>query len=308
LERPDKFDGNYSEEYNVLNWVDETESYLTTCDVDESDWPEFAKTYLGKRVRAWWAAKWNSKVSRPQWETVKQEMVQRWLPKDHTRKIQQRFETTHQGTDTLFKYVDRFQTIAAAVHLAEINLTDDNMVRQFIRGLVRESDRRFVLEKEPANLDQCYKAVDTLRAARELALYDYPGGKPDTRRREHQLNKLDAEQKKEAFKKGNCIGCGKPGHWVSVCPDLGKNIGRRVNKEFKKAWNKAQGDDFRKKDPKKRRGTPPRRFTKLEGPAGGDDNTYDSDDPSSSSGEDSEASEPSDDDEASGNEDPESEG
>ncbi len=65
----------------------------------------------------------------------------------------------------LEEYVERFQTVDAALTLAGGTISDERKVTRFIRGLRETEDRLFVLQKRPANLKEVYRAVVTLRQA-----------------------------------------------------------------------------------------------------------------------------------------------
>eukprot|EP00961_Rhodomonas_salina_P224526 3035440-Rhodomonas_salina.1 len=73
-------------------------------------------------------------------------MVMRYLPPDHNIRLQLVFERTVQRT-TLLEYVERFQILDSAVQLAELVISDENKVLQFLKGLQKPEDRRFLLER-----------------------------------------------------------------------------------------------------------------------------------------------------------------
>eukprot|EP00960_Hanusia_phi_P004513 131457-Hanusia_phi.AAC.1 len=54
--------------------------------------------------------------------------------------------------------------------LAKVQLSDRRKVLQFIKGIKAVDDRRFILEKNPKNLDETYRVVLTLRQAKTLAV------------------------------------------------------------------------------------------------------------------------------------------
>ncbi len=51
----------------------------------------------------------------------------------------------------------------AVLTLAGVNMSDEQKVTSFTRGLKDTEDRLFVLQKLPANLKEAYQAVVTLR-------------------------------------------------------------------------------------------------------------------------------------------------
>eukprot|EP00961_Rhodomonas_salina_P169463 2283353-Rhodomonas_salina.1 len=95
-------------------------------------------------------------------------MIEQYLPPDHEICLQLVFERTVQRT-TLLEYVERFQVLDSAVNFSELVITDKNKVVQFIKGLQKNEDRRFILERNPEDLNQVYNCVNTLQQAKTLA-------------------------------------------------------------------------------------------------------------------------------------------
>jgi hypothetical protein len=243
METPDHFNGEYSEEVNVLNWIDAVEAYLLVCNTPRDKWPAYARSYTGSKVKTWWTVAFRQQMGLPSWGQVKQAITARYLPPDHALRVQVRFETTGQYRMKLVEYVERFQVVAAAVELANLKLTEKQQILQFIRGLTREEDRRYVLEKEPETLDDCYNAVVNLLQSRRLSLRHLSGpelgeGKYEREgRKDRKLHKLEGAAKKKAFAEGRCIGCGKAGHFVAQCPDLATKV-QRIYKKLRKEKRK----------------------------------------------------------------------
>eukprot|EP00961_Rhodomonas_salina_P274911 3713868-Rhodomonas_salina.1 len=67
-------------------------------------------------------------------------MVMLYLPPDHNVRLQLVFERTVQRT-TLLEYVERFQILDSAVQFAELVISDENKVLQFLKGLQKHEDR-----------------------------------------------------------------------------------------------------------------------------------------------------------------------
>eukprot|EP00961_Rhodomonas_salina_P121479 1635125-Rhodomonas_salina.1 len=95
-------------------------------------------------------------------------MIERYLPPDHGILLKLVLVRTVQRT-TLLKYVERWQVLDSALIFAELIIADIDKVFQFIQGLQKNEDRRFVLERNPENLTQAYSCVNTLRQAKTLA-------------------------------------------------------------------------------------------------------------------------------------------
>ncbi len=55
--------------------------------------------------------------------------------------------------------MERFQAVDAALTLAGVNMSDEQKVTLFTRGLKDTEDRLFVLKKLPANLKETYQVV-----------------------------------------------------------------------------------------------------------------------------------------------------
>eukprot|EP00961_Rhodomonas_salina_P007244 97878-Rhodomonas_salina.1 len=64
---------------------------------------------------------------------------------------------------TLMDYVVQFQLVEAAMVLAKVSISDLLKTLQFVKGIKDMNDRRFILEKAPKTLNDCYAAVLTLR-------------------------------------------------------------------------------------------------------------------------------------------------
>eukprot|EP00961_Rhodomonas_salina_P084610 1136515-Rhodomonas_salina.2 len=73
------------------------------------------------------------------------------------------------------EYVEQFQLVEAAMVLANVSISYLQKTLQFIKGIKDMNDRHFILEKSPNTLNDCYKAVLTLRQAKTLAA-DPSGG------------------------------------------------------------------------------------------------------------------------------------
>ena len=116
------------------------------------------------------------------------------------------------------------QRLDAALILAKVTISESRKVFKFIHGLTLQSDRLFLLEKGPTTLRQCYVHMVNLRQARTLAQYGHER-KPKLWVEKKKLNKLEGEAKHRAFVEGNCILCGKKGHWAKDCPtELAKTL------------------------------------------------------------------------------------
>eukprot|EP00961_Rhodomonas_salina_P038555 517927-Rhodomonas_salina.1 len=87
------------------------------------------------------------------WDDLSVAMVMLYLPPDHNIRLQLVFERTVQRT-ALLEYVERFQILDSAVQFAELVISDENKVLQFLKGLQKPEDRRFLLERGPKNLDE----------------------------------------------------------------------------------------------------------------------------------------------------------
>eukprot|EP00961_Rhodomonas_salina_P147372 1983276-Rhodomonas_salina.1 len=74
-------------------------------------------------------------------------------------------------------YVEQFQLVEAAMVLAQVSISDRWKTLQFVKGIKEMSDRRFILEKAPKTLNDCYAAVLTLRQAGKTLAADPSGGR-----------------------------------------------------------------------------------------------------------------------------------
>lgn len=220
LERPWTFDGKYTVFMNVLNWIKTVSWYLQQCHTDQGDWPGYARSYMDPRVQAWMDACFQDP---PDWDELKEALINRYMPVDHKIQLELKFESLRESRG-LEQYVETFQVADSALRLAEVSISDEKKVLQFVRGLEKEDDRRFILERRPASLKETYQAVVTLRQARTLAAE----GKT-SRERPRKYNRLEGAERQRAWKEGLCLECGSKEHRVADCPKL---KGRK--KDFKK--------------------------------------------------------------------------
>eukprot|EP00961_Rhodomonas_salina_P263047 3554766-Rhodomonas_salina.1 len=129
------------------------------------------------------------------WADLHSAMIERYLPPDHEIRLQLVFERTVQRT-TLLECVERFQVLDSAVQFSELIITDRNKVLQFLKGPQKHEDRRFILERNPADLTQVYNCVNTLRQAKTLAstLVSNPRHhSPDRGRHRREVRRLETE-------------------------------------------------------------------------------------------------------------------
>eukprot|EP00961_Rhodomonas_salina_P024771 333569-Rhodomonas_salina.1 len=101
------------------------------------------------------------------WPDLHGAIIERYLPPDHGIRLKLVFVRTVQHT-TLLKYVERFQVLDSALIFAELVISDMDKVFQFIQGLQKNEDRRFVLEQNPENLTQQGQGRFGLRAVGKL--------------------------------------------------------------------------------------------------------------------------------------------
>eukprot|EP00961_Rhodomonas_salina_P127530 1719813-Rhodomonas_salina.1 len=129
------------------------------------------------------------------WLDLHEALIERYLPPDHGIRLKLVFARTVQRT-TLIEYVERFQVLDSALIFAELIISDMDKVLQFIQGLQKNEDRRFVLERNQVNLTQVYNCVNTLRQAKTLAstLISNPRYRsPDRGGCEREIRKLESE-------------------------------------------------------------------------------------------------------------------
>lgn len=228
LKTPDVFNGEYTVDYSILNWIVAVEKYLGGCRIPTSEFPMYAYTYMGKNVKAWYDSQYPGENR--DWDATKKALVARWLPTDHRLQVSKRFDSIAQN-GTLLDYVDRFQQLMVAVNQAGITKDPIDITNRFISGLNKEEDRRMILQREPKTLADAISGTMVLRQAKILSSRNNNGSqrhsKPTKSYAENKnpaYNVLKGEAKKQAFAKGLCIGCGKDGHWLADCPTAKKAL------------------------------------------------------------------------------------
>lgn len=285
LRHPWIFEGSYTEVLNVLNWLAAVARYLEHCRVDLCDFSGYARSYMSDEVQAWMDATFFNDLF-PNWDLLKEEMINRYMEADHKIRLELKFSRLRQHT-TLAKYVEIFQQVESALLFAQVHIEDHRKVLQFIQGMTQHEDRRFMLEKQPRNLKDVFANITILRQAKTLSTNTVGGFKsqrslsrgkgrrrsksPEREFQQHQkrLNKLEGKAREKAWELGNCLGCGQPGHMIKNCEELkkeaarlGNKIGQRVFKKFTRKFSRAPYSSAATKGSKS---TPKKkRFHKLE--------------------------------------------
>ena len=251
LERPWKFEGHYSELVNVLTWLKAVGQYLNQCSVPEHRKVGYARTYLSRLVQTWLDARFPT--GDPSWDRFTSAIIARYLPDDHDIRVELKFERIRQRS-TLMDYVEQFQRIDSAMVLAKVQLSDRRKVLQFIKGIKAVDDRRFILEKNPKNLDETYRVVLTLRQAKTLAVdptgrgireYEshpsrWDNSRDETRKRdERRLKVLTGRDRQRAWDEGRCLRCGSSRHKIRDCPD---NLDEPEEQEYSESRRAHKGN------------------------------------------------------------------
>jgi hypothetical protein len=219
LAPPWTFKGSYSETLNVFNWINTVTKYLDQCRADPEDWSGIARTYMHSTVQAWMDVQFPESIA-PPWDELVTELKARYLPPDHNLRLDMRLEATIQRRG-LEEYVERFQTVDAALTLAGVNISNERKVITFLKGLREKEDRRFVISHRPANLKEAYQAVVALRQVHVMSSSPAPWDKP----RERKLQRA-RRQREESLPRprdpktgpGGCPGCGSRKHTLQYCP------------------------------------------------------------------------------------------
>lgn len=161
----------------------------------------------------------------PTFEYLCEQLQLRFLPPDHTMRVELKFEEIAQHSDSLQRYVERFQILNTAMITARVETSERRKILRFIAGLEKEEDRRFLLDKNLTELAQLYVAVVTLRQSRQLARRSTYTPQPKNKNRDDKkLHALSKEEQKKAREKGLCLGCGKAGHFIAACPETKKAL------------------------------------------------------------------------------------
>lgn len=262
MEKPETYNGEYTVLYSVLNWLRSVQKYLKPHNIHTDLYPQYAYTYMGKNVKAWYDARFA--VEDPTWKVFSEAIKARYLPEDHDIQVTKRYENIVQ-TGNLMDYVEKWQSLMVAVTAAGITRTDKDHVIQFITGLSKMEDRKSILDKDPRTLEDVYKAVTKIRHYSLLAHkysrtedhgYRAREGKirseekkDGTRGWKRKLLLLQGAEKQAAFRDGRCIGCGKKGHFLADCDVAKKHL--KVLEQVKKAAVRAQASMTPKKGARK---------------------------------------------------------
>jgi hypothetical protein len=282
LEKPSLFEGEYTELYNILNWLHTAERYLARCRVAEGDYLSYVRSYCSATVQAWMDGTFlGTDGSEPTWKEVRAAMIERYLPVDHRIRLELVFQRTVQRTN-LVEYVERFNVLDSALSFAQVRIEDQRKVLQFISGIKRLEERRFILDKSPSTLKEVYAAVVTLRQSKVLSStlvnegegirYGSPSKSRTLRKLRHtqrklhtlqsqvellalgteskELHKLQGVAKDKAWAEGACLECGEKGHLIRDCPKLRKDVQRTVRRYTREFLKKTSTDS--KKRSKKR--------------------------------------------------------
>ena len=249
MEKPETYNGEYTVLYSVLNWLRSVRKYLKPHNIPKEQYPQYAYTYMGKNVKAWYDGRFEA-IEDPHWELFEQAIKERYLPEDHVIQVTKKYENIIQ-TGSLMDYVEKWQSLMVAVNAAGIMRTEKDHVIQFVTGLSKMEDRKSILDKDPQKLEDVYKAVTKIRHYSLLAhKYSRTGtedhgyrtreGKTRSEEKRYRareekthLKLLQGAEKEQAFRDGRCIGCGKKGHFLVNCDATKKQL--RVMERFEKA-------------------------------------------------------------------------
>jgi hypothetical protein len=175
------------------------------------------------KVQAWMDALFHTTVS-PPWDELVEELKSRYLPDDHTLRVERLFGTTVQ-TGSLRAYVEQFQLLEAAIILGGVELNDREKVSQFVQGLTQEQERYQVISKDPKNLKECYRVISLIRQARLLASSSGQSRQTQSEavesnslRHLHSLRHEFLAKFPDSPTRLACLRCGSKGHQLLLCP------------------------------------------------------------------------------------------
>ena len=219
LSTPPIFNGTYSEEYNILNWIIAVERYLLQCEISTRAYSSFAYTYLGTTCQAWFDTKFVGDPT-PAWPDATTALTGRYLPIDHVARLVRKFAGIKQQR-TLMDYMEKFQILISALQLASVEKSMVELVRQFIDGLKNYDDRIQMLTRRCDTLDDCYELATLIRGAKSTN-DESPSNefRSKNNRDQKKFHRLEGASKKKAQADGACLECGKSDHWWRNCPKL----------------------------------------------------------------------------------------
>ena len=256
LQTPHLFDGTYTEEYNILNWIIMVERYLYNCGIPEEMYSSYAYTYLIRLVQAWFDHMFFSNPV-PPWDLAVTKFKIRYLPIDHVTRLLRKFAAIRQ-LRSLREYSDKFQILVSAMNLTNISKSQEELVRQYIDGVQNFEDRMTMLTQKCDTLEHCYGLATLIQGARQVPS-GYSERSPGNNRNikdQKRFNRLEGAAKKAAFEKGNCLECGKSGHFWRKCPDLKpksyrfeKKTERKKKKVFKLEAPEPEQEEEETQDP-----------------------------------------------------------
>eukprot|EP00961_Rhodomonas_salina_P065761 883507-Rhodomonas_salina.1 len=92
--------------------------------VRHEDIPGYIRSYTSRTVQAWLDGRFPTDPDdEPDWDVMREVMIERYLPPDHTMRLEIKFQTTVQPT-TLLEYVERFQILDSALLFAKMIISD----------------------------------------------------------------------------------------------------------------------------------------------------------------------------------------
>ncbi len=164
LREPSLFNGRRKND--VDRFIQQMETYLSICGVEQSAWPAYASTYFDGDVVNWWEThQVATNYYRYSWQEFCKVLREHFRPLNYREEARRRATSIFQGNWSVYEYAQRF--------LKEVNLvgtmSEDDKLYHFRKGLREEINTAMLNSRHNSVLEVIQEASSVESRLREIA-------------------------------------------------------------------------------------------------------------------------------------------